>query len=86
MALRAVGNGRHYGGGNTVAYTKGFDDLGRGLPRLMPAQAADRRDALLGVDSESLTGANRLYESVGGSDMADAPMMFTFRLTPRSLP
>jgi threonine synthase len=30
------------GGGNTVAYTKGFDDLGQGLPRLMPAQAANR--------------------------------------------
>jgi hypothetical protein len=27
----------------------------------------------------------RLYESVGGSDMADAPMMFTFRLHPGPL-
>lgn len=27
------------GGGNTVAYTKGFDDLGKGLPQLLPAQA-----------------------------------------------
>src|SRR5581483_9821767 len=32
------------GGGNTVAYTKGFDDLGRGLPRLLPAQAERRPD------------------------------------------
>ncbi len=30
------------GGGNTVAYTKGFDDLGRGLPKLLPAQAGQR--------------------------------------------
>jgi threonine synthase len=32
------------GGGNTVAYTKGFDDLGRGLPRLLPAQAEKRAE------------------------------------------
>jgi threonine synthase len=32
------------GGGNTVAYTKGFDDLGRGLPRLLPAQAEHRTE------------------------------------------
>jgi threonine synthase len=30
------------GGGNTVAYAKGFDDLGRGFPKLMPAQAEKR--------------------------------------------
>jgi threonine synthase len=30
------------GGGNTVAYTKGFDDLGQGLPRLVPVQAEKR--------------------------------------------
>jgi threonine synthase len=30
------------GGGNTVAYTKGFEDLGEGLPRLLPAQAEQR--------------------------------------------
>jgi ribosomal protein S18 acetylase RimI-like enzyme len=30
--------------------------------------------------------AVRLYESAGGTDMADAPMMFTFRLTPGPLP
>jgi threonine synthase len=30
------------GGGNTVAYTKGFDDLGQGLPKLLPAQSAER--------------------------------------------
>ena len=29
--------------------------------------------------------AVRLYESVGGSDMVDAPMMFTFRLNPGPL-
>ena len=30
------------GGGNTVAYAKGFDELGQGLPTLLPAQAAER--------------------------------------------
>jgi aminoglycoside 6'-N-acetyltransferase I len=30
--------------------------------------------------------AVRLYEAAGGTDMADAPTMFTFRLTPGSLP
>jgi threonine synthase len=32
------------GGGNTVAYAKGFDDLGRGTPTLLPAQAARRSE------------------------------------------
>jgi threonine synthase len=32
------------GGGNTVAYAKGFDDLGRGLPRLLPTQAERRTE------------------------------------------
>ena len=32
------------GGGNTVAYTKGFDELGRGLPKLLPAQAEKRSE------------------------------------------
>jgi threonine synthase len=32
------------GGGNTVAYAKGFDDLGQGLPRLLPTQAERRNE------------------------------------------
>ncbi len=30
------------GGGNTVAYAKGFDDAGQGLPRFLLGQAAER--------------------------------------------
>jgi threonine synthase len=30
------------GGGNTVAYAKGFDEAGQGLPRFLLGQAADR--------------------------------------------
>ena len=30
------------GGGNTVAYVKGFDEWGAGMPRLVSAQAAER--------------------------------------------
>ena len=31
------------GGGNTVAYAKGFDEAGRGLPRFLLGEAAERR-------------------------------------------
>jgi ribosomal protein S18 acetylase RimI-like enzyme len=40
------------------------------------------RDAWV-LTSPANGAAVRLYESVGGSDLADAPMMFTFRLPPR---
>ncbi len=34
------------GGGNTAAYLRGFEEAGAGLPRIFPAQAADRAGTL----------------------------------------
>ena len=60
--------------------------LGQRLLRavLDHGQSIGCRDAWV-LTSPANGPAVRLYESVGGSDMADAPMMFTFRLNPGPL-
>lgn len=61
--------------------------LGRALLRTMFARARELgcREAWV-LTSPANGAAVRLYESVGGSDMADAPVMFTFRLDPEMAP
>ena len=55
--------------------------LGRQLLRAIFARGRELgcREAWV-LTSEANGPAVRLYESAGGSDMADSPMMFTFRL------
>jgi aminoglycoside 6'-N-acetyltransferase I len=64
-----------------VAPTHQRRGLGRQLLRALFARARDLgcREAWV-LTSPANGAAIRLYESAGGSDMADPPVMFTFRL------
>jgi len=61
--------------------------LGQSLLRTMFARARELgcREAWV-LTSPANGAAVRLYESVGGSDMADPPVMFTFRLDAETAP